>query len=170
MKQQIMRILVVGVVVTALAGCANQSLKEARLAYDEGKYMEASQKAKAALKENDQSAEALYIRGMAAVELKDYIMGRELLKKASEFYGTDTEEGVQLLRQLALAHFYLKDVEQAEVIFNEYMAIKEKDGRILQEEDYFWAGAIADVAMKDEQRDQYWSKLSTEFKKSKGIN
>lgn len=163
--------IMVGIAVLAMTGCVttNKPLKEARAAYDSGQYMEASAKAKEALALDDRSAEALYIRGMAAVQLKDYLMGRELLEKASGYYKSDSDTGMKIKRQLALANFYLEDLDAAENAFNEYMAIKEENGRLLLEEDYYWAGVIADVSMKDSLRDEYWSKLSSEFKKSKGI-
>jgi tetratricopeptide (TPR) repeat protein len=155
-----------------MSGCAifgPKPLVQARAAWESGAYSKAAEQADAALAVNDRSMEALYIRGMSAIELKDYQMGCEMLTKAQTAYEPGSEEGLAMRKQMAKAYFQMQKFPQAEAQMNEYINIKQSEGRLLQEDDYYWAGTIADVNMKDQTRDAYWAHLSRAFKKSKGI-
>jgi len=174
-KNKQYRLCLAGLVVLLLAGCKTAEtvpptmLEQARTALSAGQYEQALQMADGVLQENDRQSEALTIRGIAAVELKEYAMGREALKMARGTYGPDSRQGRQLLKKLAQAEFYLKEFTAAEVPYQAYLNAKKSAGSILLDDDLYWAGVIADVNLKNAERDRYWSKLSSGFKKTKGI-
>lgn len=170
MKQKAAGACLLAVMVSGCAMLGTRPIDQARAAWRSGAYSKAAEQADAALAANDRSVEALYIRGMAAVELKDYQMGCEMLAKAATAYDPGSEEGLAMRKQMAKAYFYQQKFPQAEAQMNEYINIKQSEGRLLLEDDYYWAGVIADVNMKDKTRDAYWANLSQAFKKSRGIH
>lgn len=169
MKTTMKGIAGLGLLTVLVSGCATSPINQARTAWSAGAYSKAAEQADAALADDDRSMEALYIRGMSAIELKDYQMGCEMLTQAATAYDPGSEEGLAMRKQMAKAYFQMQKFPQAEAQINEYINIKKSLLRLLLEDDYYWAGVIADVNMKDKVRDAYWANLSREFKKAKGI-
>lgn len=144
-------------------------LEQAQMDLAAGRYKEALHKAELVLQQNDQNTTAVYVRGMAAFGVNDLEVAKAVLSSVRASYRPENASGRELLKTLALTHFKLKEFEAAESVYGEFIAAKRSAGSALLDDDLYWAGVIADVNLENDQRDQWWSKLSTAFKKSKGI-
>lgn len=172
------RFLISGTVVLAgllIAGCKTAPpapptmLEQAEMALNAERYEEALHKAELVLQQNDQNVKAVYVRGFAAYGLGEMPIAKDALSSVRSSFGPQSAAGRVLLKTLALTHFRLKEFDSAYAVYGEFLAAKKKAGSALLDDDLYWAGAIADVNLKDDERDQWWSKLSTAFKKSKGM-
>lgn len=143
--------------------------KSAQTALQEGRFQEALDLSEKALQVNGRNMTAIYVRGLAAFELKEWPVAADALEKATQVYDPSTVRGRKVLRTLALTQFYQREFRVAYAQFKDYLkALEVADGALL-DEDLYWSGVLADVNLKDDERDRYWSRLSTSFKKSKGI-
>ncbi len=144
-------------------------LEQAQQALRAKRYKEALNKAELVLQQNDQNVKAVYVRGMAAFGLNELPIAKEALSSIRASFGPQSASGRVLIKTLALTHLHLKEFEQADTVYKEFIAAKKDAGSALLDDDLYWAGVIADVNLKNDERDRWWSKLSTAFKQSKGM-
>ncbi|MEA2011550.1 MAG: tetratricopeptide repeat protein [Verrucomicrobiota bacterium] len=96
------------------------------------------------------------IKGHSLFFQKDYVIAAEILASCSDSLSKKT---------LALCYFKLRKPEKARDIFmKQYFNLKDVSG--LTDDDYYWAGAMADVNLQGRKVvNAYWSKVSEEYKR-----
>ncbi len=142
---------------------------EAESALNRGDYQLALTKAERVLLVNDRNRTAIYIRGMAAFALNELTIAKEALSSVRSAFSLSDLRCRRIVKTLAKTHFKLKEFSEAHAVYQDYLALKDQAGSVLIDDDLYWAGVMADVNLKDDERDQWWSRLSAGFRKEKGI-
>ncbi len=122
---------------------------------------------------NPQNAQGLLCKGLALYNLGRYGEAAITLQKARPRLEPGSPQALKAARALAFCLFHAGkktgDFAAARKMYMDGYFVPKKEKGALSEDDYYWAGVMAHVTLDDEQRDVYWSHLSPEFKKKKGI-
>ena len=147
------------------------AFERAKLLLDEKRFASAIKDADLILELNPQNTEAKLIKGLALYEVKQYEESAEFLSSSMKVFSAKSNKGMALRK--ALAKGYLKQGKialtvKARTVYMEYFNAR-KDLGILDNDDNYWAGVMADINLDNVSRDRFWSKLPIRYKRAKGI-
>ncbi len=134
------------------------------------KHAEALAAANQALKIKPEDVALLQLKAASLMELKRHDEALASFTQLKGLLKPGSPAALAVARNQALCLLQLERFQEARQTYMAgYLTPLEKQGCQISEEDYYWAGALADVNLLDKERDQFWSKLSQRFRKLKGI-
>jgi predicted Zn-dependent protease len=142
----------------------------ARLLYDAGQYDDALADANRVLQAEQSNAVALMVKGLCLFQQGDYQDALAELDRADAGIPDGSEDGWDLAFAQARALVKLREFSRARTVFMEgYYEAKERAGRLLTDDDHYWAGFLADLNLDDQVRDMYWGKCSQRYRREHNL-
>jgi len=118
---------------------------------------------------NGENVVGCWIKGLALYGLKRYDEAGDFLLLAAKGVEVGSDEWLRVNRVLGLNFFALRKGAEARKFYMVYFEGKRGAGIRLSNDDYYWAGVLADVNLDEVACRKFWSHLSVSYKKTKNI-
>ena len=136
----------------------------------DGKYDAALRDVETVLTIEPSDRQFLYYKGICLQSLTRYDEALEAYLMAGEQTPKKSALGLDIGRNKARCHHHMKAYSKAlEVYLGEYLKPKQATGIRLTDEDYYWAGALYKINLREAEAAEMWSHLSMKYKKEKRI-